>query len=223
MRNTAQSHGASTEGQPTVRYEPAALEIASQTVAAANESLLELLVKHAADRARTFPLPRSLRSRLAALNESQRTAIANCGITIVDLELENAQFWHHAKHPDFHADHLSFPVWLDHGDALSLTLSALFATLQVVRSTPCLAPFLLNMPGPVVSVFATMDQRALLSIARRFPHLFRSRWREQSEVWTGILNLATEEDPIDQSRLNRHCLTLRGASTLQVQAYGPRR
>jgi hypothetical protein len=220
MQNTARGEDALAQCSPSARFEPVAFDISLQVVSAINDSLIELLVQHARDAALAFPLDASLRVQMAELSDVQRSAIAQCGVMLADVEFENEPFWRTLRQSNRSPVELNLPgAWLANEEALSHTLTALFGSLQVVRGTPGLAPFVLSMPQSVLTVFRTLGERALLDTARQHPHLFQPRWRQRTDIWLGILNFVMENDLTDLSRLNRHVLTIPGASAPQLPAY----
>src|SRR6266481_3838702 len=72
---------------PWRRFEPAVLKELLDTVAAVNGQLLDALFDCARSDNLEFPLPESLRGRVAQLTVTERQTIAQCGVSLGDVNL----------------------------------------------------------------------------------------------------------------------------------------
>lgn len=176
-----------------------------------NEHFLDLLCQAAAGAGPGFPLAGPLRTRLAALQASQRSQAAQCGVLLADAGFSDRQRWSDSVHEPCNEYAPSREAnWLSDEQAMSLAHSTLLIAWHVVQASPVVASVLLGMPYPSAIAYAQLSVKDLAYIARRHSNWIQPRWQRRPEIWSSILDLATDESDVDSVRVTLRCLQLSG-------------
>jgi hypothetical protein len=176
-----------------------------------NEHFLDVLCQSAAGVGANFPLSAPLRTRFAALQVSQRSQAAQCGVLLVDAGFSDRQRWSNilqASCGEYAACREA--NWLSDEQASSLAHSTFLIAWHVVHASPVVASVLLGMPYVRAIAYAQLSVKDLAYIARRHADWIQPRWQRRPEIWSSILDLATDESNSDSARVTLRCLQLSG-------------
>ena len=168
------------------RFEPAALTEILNTVAAVNEQLLDALVDSARSGVLSFPLPESLRSRVAILTSGERQLAARCGVFLADAAL--------ADLPGGGLPVIRSVALADRGRAWlpieAVHIASAFRAAGVVVPHPRKSrrgARAARYRAADVTAYRARGVGGLAQIARRHSDGIRPRWPHRLDVWTQIL------------------------------------
>jgi hypothetical protein len=185
-----------------------------------NQELLASLVL-AARRAsaQTFPLADSLRNRFAHLTAVDIKAISHCGVLLADAEFSVAARWRNADGAGDSAMDLDLRGhWLTHDQAIAFGFAVLMLAWHVIHAAPDIAGVLLGMSEAVLAHYRKLGINDLLAIAQKPPRWIKPRWIDSPDVWTGIIDLATDPVNKESSKMTVHCLKLCAAGSPRFMA-----
>jgi hypothetical protein len=195
------------------RFEPAALTEVLNTVAAVNEQLLDALVESARSGVLSFPLPESLRSRVAILTSRERQVAARCGVFLADAALAGLP----GGGPPLEAGPAPSAdrgrAWLPIEQSISLAHSVLLGSWYLIHASPAVARVLLGIGAADVTAYRARGLRELAHIARRHSDWIGPRWPHRLDVWTQILDRGSPPLLSEPRSTTLRCL--------QVSAGGP--
>jgi hypothetical protein len=208
---------------PWRRFEPAVLKELLDTVAAVNGQLLDALVDCARSDNLEFPLPESLRGRVAQLTVTERQTIAQCGVFLGDVNLWGIS--HGRGIADQSGMALSIEPgrpWLPTEQSLSLAHSMLLLSWYLIHASPAVARVLLGMNAAGVAAYRALGVRDLATIARTHPDRVRPRWPDQLDVWTHLVEGGGGAASPDPRSMTLRCLQVSAGSSAGLSAHlGP--
>jgi hypothetical protein len=200
------------------RFEPALLTELLETVAAVNTQLLDALVDCARSGNLEFPLPGSLRERVARLTVVERQTIARCGVFLGDVNL-----WGISGGRGI-ADQsgMAFSIepgrpWLPAEQALSLAHSMLLLPWYLIHASPTVARVLLGMNAAGVAAYRALGVNDLAQIARTHPDRVRPRWPDQLDVWTHLVEGGGGAVNPNTRSMTLRCLQVSAGSSAGLQ------
>jgi hypothetical protein len=202
------------------RFERKTLSDALDAVGQLNEQLLAVLVRTAgSDSSQTFPMADSLRSRFARLTAEQCKAISRCGVLLADAQFTRVERWLNVGSiVGTDAVYDAGCHWLGQDEAIALCFAVLMVAWHVVHTAPTIAGVLLGMSESVLTRYRDLGVNELVAIAQSLPCWIRPRWADSPEVWTGIIDLATDPLNSEPSKLALHCLKLSAGSSARLIA-----
>jgi hypothetical protein len=185
-----------------------------------NQELLAILVLAARrDSAPPFPLADSLRERFAHLTAAEIKAISHCGVLLADAEFTVAARWRNADGAGDSPMNLDLRGhWLTHDQAIAFGFAVLMVAWHVVHAAPGIAGVLLGMSEAVLTHYRSLSINDLVAIAQKPPAWIKPRWIDSPDVWTGIIDLATDPVSKESSKLSVHCLKLCAAGSSRFMA-----
>jgi len=185
-----------------------------------NQELLAILVLTArSGSAQPFPLADSLRDRFAHLTAVEIKAISHCGVLLADAEFTVAARWRNADGAGDSAMGQDLRgQWLTHDQAIAFGFAVLMLAWHVVHAAPDIAGVLLGMSEPVLTHYRRLGIDDLLAIAQQPPRWIKPRWIDSPDVWTGIIDLATDPVSKESSKMSVHCLKLCAAGSPRFMA-----
>lgn len=176
-----------------------------------NKHFLDVLCQAAAGAGHSFPLAAPLRTRLAALKPGQKSQASQCGVLLADAGFSDRLRWINSlQEPCDEYVASGQGHWLSEKQASSLAHSTLLIAWHVVHASPAVASVLLGMPYPSAIAYAQLSIKDLAYIARRHADWIQPRWQRRPEIWSSILDLATDESDGDSTRVTLRCLQLSG-------------
>ena len=176
-----------------------------------NEHFLDLLCQTAAGLGANFLFSTPLRSRLAALKNSQRRRAAQCGVLLADAGFSDRLRWSNIlQEPCGEYAAYREANWLSDEQAMSLAHSTLLVAWHVAHASPVVASVILGMPYASAIAYAQLSVKDLTYIARRHADWIRPRWQRRPEIWSSILDLATDETGAESAQVTLRCLQLSG-------------
>lgn len=185
-----------------------------------NQELLASLVLAARrDSAQPFPLADSLRDRFAHLTAVEVKAISHCGVLLADAEFTVAARWRNPDAAGESAMDLDLGGhWLTHDQAIAFGFAVLMLAWHVVHAAPVIAGVLLGMSEAVLTEYRRLGINDLVAIAQKPPRWIKPRWIDSPDVWTGIIDLATDPVSKESSKMSVHCLKLCAAGSPRFMA-----
>jgi len=184
------------------RFEPGVLTEILNTVAAINGQLLDALAESARSGVRSFPLPQSLRSRVAILTPSERQVAAQCGVFLADAALADLSDGLPVAAPS--ADRGR--AWLPIEESISLAHSVLLGSWYLIHASPAVARVLLGIRAADVTAYRARGVGELAQIARRHSDGIRPRWPHRLDVWTQILERRDPQVTAEPRSTTLRCL-----------------
>lgn len=188
------------------RFEPAALTEILNTVAAVNEQLLDALVDSARSGVLSFPLPESLRSRVAILTSGERQLAARCGVFLADAALADLPGGGLPIESDPSTLADRGRAWLTIEQSISLAHSVLLGSWYLIHASPAVARVLLGIGAADVTAYRARGVGELAQIARRHSDGIRPRWPHRLDVWTQILERRDPQVTAEPRSTTLRCL-----------------
>ena len=185
-----------------------------------NQELLAMLVLAARrDSVQPFPLADSLRDRFVYLTAAEIRAISHCGVLLADAEFTVAARWRNADGAGDSAMDLDLRGhWLTRDQAIAFGFAVLMLAWHVIHAAPGIAGVLLGMSAAVLTDFQRLGINDLVVIAQKPLRWIKPRWIDSPEVWTGIIDLATDPISKESSKMTLHCLKLSAAYSPRLMA-----
>jgi hypothetical protein len=200
--------------------EPKAIRDALDAIGQLNQELLAVLVlKARRDSAQSFPLADSLRARFEYLTAAEIRAISHCGVLLADVEFTVAARWQHADGAcDSSMDQDHRGHWLTQDQAIAFGVAVLMLAWHVVHTAPGISGVLLGMSEAVLAQYRKLGINDLVGIAQKPPRWIKPRWIDSPEIWTDIIDLATDPISKGSSKMTLHCLKLSAAYSPRLMA-----
>jgi hypothetical protein len=173
------------------RFEPAALSEVFRTVCSVNEQLFGALVCAARSDSTEFPLSASLRHQVARLSSDECQRAARCGVLLPDANWPNSPGWRDVPSHD-NSSVSTDSLWLPVEQSISLSLATLLVSWYVIHSAPAVARVLLGLTAARVAAYRELGVDDLAKIARRNPACVRPRWPDRLDVWTHLVEGASQ-------------------------------
>jgi len=185
-----------------------------------NVRLLHLLCEKAAASTQGFPLPSSVRERLADLPSEERGRIAGCGVLLVDPGFSDSLRWTQALIDDATTSTVGGEgPWLCPQESIALAHATFLVGWYIVQANSSLAAVLLSMSNEMVSVYGEVGLDDLAMIARRHSHWIRPRWERNAQAWVSLLDQATQFGAESSAYATLRCLQLSGGHAGWLSAY----
>jgi len=175
------------------RFEPAALSEVLRTVCSVNEQLFGALVDSARSDCTDFLLPESIRHQVARLSSDECRRAARCGVLLSDAnwgELTDLRDEHSHEQPKVTLG--SRRLWLPAYQSTSLALATLLVSWYVVHSIPAVARVFLGLTAARVAAYRELGVGDLAKIARCHPECVRPRWSNRLDLWTHLIEGASQ-------------------------------
>jgi len=205
------------DGQAGHRAAPKTLSDALDAIGQLNEELLAALVHTTRrDSQLVFPLAESLRSRFAKLSADKCRVISHCGVLLVDAAFTDIDRWERVDPSKSIVEQPS--EWLSQDQAIALSVAVLMLAWHVVHTAPRISGVLLGMSEAVLNRYRELGVNDLMVLACQASRWIQPRWINSPEVWTTIIDLAT--DPVEQepSKMTLHCLKVTASYSNRLMA-----
>jgi len=219
-RSSEGGHGSTQDGQASHRSEPKTLSDALGAIGELNQELLTVLVLAARrDSAQSFPLADSLRPQFENLTSAQIGAISRCGVLLADAGFTDTARWQNADLAhESRVDADTGGQWLAQDHAIAFGFAVLMLAWHVVHTTPRVSGVLLGMSKAVLFHYRKLGIHGLVAMAQKGPRWIRPRWIESPDVWSGIIDVATDPISHESSKISVHCLKLSAAHSPRFMA-----
>jgi hypothetical protein len=197
------------------RREPVVLAEVLAAVSAVNEQLLEALVESSRVEGAEFPLPESLRDRVARLTLEERQRTARCGVFLADANFVDFSCWREMALGAQAARSELLRPWLPIEASRSLAHCALLIAWHLTHASPAVACVLLGMSAPGVAAFRELGVAELAHVARHHSHWVRPRWSYRLDIWSDLIGV-----PVGDSRsMTLRCLQVSTGDLKWLSAY----
>lgn len=202
------------------RREPLVLAGVLDAVSAVNEQLLEGLSESARGASDEFPLPQSLRLKIATLTVEELRKVARCGVYLADANLIDFACWREAALTgESTALPAAFRAWLPVERSSSLAHSALLVAWHLTQTNPAVARVLLGMSAPGVAAYRALGISDLAHIARHHSDWVRPRWSQRLDVWSDLIDSVIRPGAQGPRTMTLRCLQVSAGDLKWLSAY----
>jgi hypothetical protein len=202
------------------RREPRVLTQVLDAVSAVNAQLLDALAASAREEVAEFPLSESLRGRAAKLTLEERRRAARCGVFLVDANLVDFSCWREvALQGESASSTDASTLWLPIEESRSLAHSALLVAWYVIRANSAVARVLLGMSASGVAAYRELGVADLAQIARCRPECVRPRWPNRFDVWSQLMEGASDGGAHESRSTMLRCLQVSARDMKWLSAY----
>jgi hypothetical protein len=148
-------------------------------------------------------------SECTKLTLEERRRAARSGVFLVDANLIDFSCWREAALRGESPPLTDLPTpWLPLEEARSLAHSALLVAWYVIHADAAIARVLLGMSASAVAAYRELGVSDLAQIARRHPEWVRPRWPHRVDVWSEVIEGASDDGTQVSISTTLRCLEL---------------